>query len=284
MTSTPTWLVDLLANSPTPREACHGLMFHGTLEQFDGRLKSFSSLGLRWAAEDPVVAQSYCPATSGSTMWTPPYLWTLQERMLPDSYINRIIFRELGFDERKLDIKRDDRDRICSWRVLDGHPTWQQAKDYMASLGYDGSSYSWVKTAKRDSVDVILPADYKAQGRLFILERPADFRVYDYATGREGGLTGRQWNHSTAFTKLAAADEWDAVLIDDVNQSEGMGHFGHPALGVFEKTLSTLRYHVIDAVNFDPITAWYGEDPHATTPEFDALWASCQPACLPLAA
>lgn len=284
MPHTPAWLAEILAAASSPRDACQNLMFHGTLEAFQGRLKSFSSMGLRWAAEDPVVAQSYCPATSGSTMWSAPYTWTLRERMLPDSHINAIIFRELGFDERKLDIKRDDRGRICSWRVLEGHPTWQQAKDYMAGLGYEDSSYSWVKTAKRDGVDIILPADYKAQGRLFIIERPADLRVFDYAQGRDGGLTGRQWNHSTAFTKIAATGDWDAVLIDDVNQSDGMGHFGHPALGVFEKTLSKLRYHVIDAMNFDPIEAWYGEDANATTPEFDALWASCQPASLPMAA
>ncbi len=284
MQDTPDWLRRILAETSSPSEACSRLLFHGTIEPFEGRLRSFSSLGLRWFAEDPVVAQSYCPAVPGSTGWSPPYLWNLTERMLPEGAINTLIFRELGFDERDLDITRDKYDRICSWRYLDGHPTWQQAKDYMTDLGYDTSSLCWVKTGERAGIDVILPADYKAPGRLFIAERPKDFRVFDYARGRDGGLTGRQWNHHSAFTKIAATGDWDAVLIDDVNQSPAMGHFGHPALGVFESTLEGLDYHVIDAVNFDPIDAWYGDGDVSTTPEFAALWASCQPARLPMAA
>jgi hypothetical protein len=275
-TGLPDWLSSILAASPSAYAATSLLLFHGTLEPFDGRLRASSWEGLRWATQDPCVAQSYCPETGSVTGWSAPEPYRLAENMLPEGPINKIIFRELGFDEFDLDATRDHNGRFQSWRVLPNHPKWQDALTYMLGLGYDPSSgYCWVKTHCAGNKDVILPANHKDCGRMFIIERPADLRIYDHSIMVDGGLTGQQWMQTDVFRATAASSRWDGIKIDDVHQSKKMGHFGHASIGLFEPTLARLRYHVIDIVHYDPWDSWQHRTP-STTPEFEALWSYCK--------
>ncbi|QAY80391.1 hypothetical protein [Sphingosinicella sp. BN140058] len=273
----PLWLADIMAAAPDPRSACDQLLFHGTLETFAGPLKASGWEALRWTCDDPCVAQSYCPDVGCTTAWWAPMDYRLDEKLLPDGPINQIIFRELGFDELALDAKRDQTGRLLSWRVLPGHPTWRDASAFMQALGYSTApeACNWVKTADRGNFIEIQPAHHKEPGRLFILERPRDLRVFDLASTAEGGLSGRQWMQTPIFRSLAASRRWDAIEIADVNDSPELGQFEHRSIGLFAPALLRLRYHTIPIVNFDPWDCWRRLD-RSTTPEFDALWASCQ--------
>lgn len=276
MTSFPEWLAEILSAATSPMAACENLLFHGTLERFSGRLAGNGWEGLRWAAETPVVAQSYCPETGGLTGWSAPTPWELSQRMLPNGEVNKIIFRELGFNEDALDLTRDQHDRIVSWRILPGHPSWSDACSFLESLGYDTqTNFSWIKIGRDQGKTSILPASHKEKGRLFILERPADLRIFNYADRVDGGLSGRQWNHTDIFKSIAAKGDWDGVEISDIHQTRKTGHFSHNSIGLFEPTLARLRYHVIDITHVDPSDCWERRDEN-TTPEFDALWASCR--------
>lgn len=273
----PDWLAHILSNSQTPLHASRHLLFHGTIEKFDGRLSASSWEHLRWTATDPAVSQSYCPETGGQTMWSAPSLWELNSRFLPQGDINRIIFRELGFDEFDLHAEKDQTGRFTSWKILPDHPTNEQALTYMQRLGYEAEpgGYAWVKTQKRGNCWHILPAAYKEPSRLFILEKPANLRVYDHASRADGGLTGRQWTQNDLFKFLADSGDWDGIKIDDIHHSPKIGHFSHESIGLFAPALTRLRYHIIPCVNVDPWDSW-NLDNGATTAEFDALWESCK--------
>lgn len=276
MSQPPDWLTKVLSAATSPEAACSQLLFHGTLELFEGRLSGTGWEGLRWSAQNPSIAQSYCPEAGLLTGWSSPLPHEVSERLLPIGDINRIIFRALGFDERQADVQYDDHGLPSSWRILPGHPTNADAILYLAKLGYDTrSGLCWIKTRRSEDTPSILPADHKQSGRLFILERPADLRIFDYAKSRDGGLSGQQWMHTDIFRSLAASGAWDGVLISDVHQTKMAGHFEHPSIGLFEPTLAKLRFHVIDAVHFEPSTLW-GRTDGSTTPEFDQLWEDAQ--------
>jgi hypothetical protein len=274
----PTWLSEILGSAASPRAACDQLLFHGTIESFEGRLVASKWESLRWTAEDPCVAQSYCPETGGLTGWAAEMAYEMDRPLLPQGPINAILFRDFGFDEADLDATTDHTGRYQSYRILPNHPTNQMAADRMRELGYKANygTMDWVKVGRSAKGDVILPADHKDAGRLFILERPVDLRIHDISRTTDGGLTGRQWTQTDAFHAASQAG-WDGIQIDDIHQSKQLGHFGHVAIGLFEPTLARLRYHVLDIVHFDPWDCWKRQD-DSTTPEFDALWASCRQA------
>ena len=273
MTDTPIWLNDHLRSHASTREATKGLLFHGTVEPFDTPLRATGWERLLWFAEGPEIAQSYCPE-SGSECLVSFLRFALDERFVPHGDMDARIFGLMGFNIAEMDAERDEYGRMCSYRLLENHPTNRQAKEFIESLGYVFESEScWIKMRLKDEGgDEIMPADWKISGRLHILQRPGDLRLYDLQSSADGGLTGRQWMRTDLFEKLADSGSWDGIIIDDIHQSKKMGHFGHRSIGLFQSTIDRLNHHAIDCLNIEPWDVWKAEDGR-TTPEFDALHA-----------
>lgn len=276
MSLIPAWLVDHLRAKTTPREAANGLLFHGTVEPFTNPLKATGWESLLWFAEAPEIAQSYCPE-SGSECLTSFLRFALDEHFIPHGEMDKKIFSLMGFDIDTMEAERDQYGRMCSYRLLKNHPTNRQAKKFLEDMGYvfDGES-CWIKMRLKDEGgDEIMPADWKMDGRLYILKRDPGLRLYDLQSTAEGGLTGRQWMKTELFEKLAASGKWDGIIIDDIHQSKKMGHFGHRSIGLFQPSIDRLSKHMIACVNAEPWDIWKAKD-GSTTPEFDALHREAQ--------
>lgn len=271
MTDVPAWLAEHLAAAATPREATRGLLFHGTIEPFEGPLRASGWERLRWFAEAPEIAQSYC-AESGSEVLSSFASYSLDQKFVPHHCFHETIFAAMGFDVADMEAERGIGGRMTSYRILPGHPSNREARAFLENLGYVFEDESaWIKIRLRDGGgDEIMPAAWRTPGRLFVSERPQDLRLYDLQTREDGGLTGRQWMRTDLFEQLAGSRDWDGIVIDDVNQSKKLGHFGHRSVGLFQRTLDRLRMHVIACVHADPYDTWNTTD-GATTTEFDAL-------------
>ncbi|MFZ3482218.1 hypothetical protein [Sphingomonas sp. 3-13AW] len=271
MTVIPEWLADHLRAAETPRTAARDLLFHGTIEPFDGPLRATCWERLLWFAEEPEIAQSYC-AQSGSEVLTGFASYSLDDFFIPHSSFHETIFSAMGFNVAHMEAERNRYGRMDSYRVLDNHPSNRDAKNFLERLGYtfDGET-AWIKVRLREGgQDEIMPASWKTKGRLFIAQRPKDLRLYDLQSTEDGGLTGRQWMRTDLFEELATSGDWDGIIIDDINQSKKLGHFGHRSIGLFQPVLQRLPTHVVECVNADPFDTWRGPE-GSTTPEFDAI-------------
>lgn len=272
MNAIPHWLHDRLSKAATAREATRELLFHGTIEPFEGGLRASNWERLRWFAESPEVAQSYC-AQSGTEASIHFTSYSLDERFVPHQCIQEAVFSAMGFDAAAMEATRNRYGRMDSYRLLPNHPTNRQAREYLEALGYVfENECTWLKMRMRPGMtDEIMPNAWRTPGRLFVAERPADLRLYDLQSSEDGGLTGRQWMRTDMFERLAQSGEWDGIIIDDVNQSGKLGHFSHRSIGLFQPAMSRLRMHVIACVHCDPYDVWYATG-DSTTPEFDELY------------
>lgn len=283
--ATPEWLTRTLAAGATPREAAANLLFHGTVEPFDGPLVASCWEGLRWFAETPEVAQSYCPE-SGSEALKTFASYALDDHLVPHHDLDERIMGLMGFDVASMEAERDPRTgRMVSYRLLPGHPTNRDALTFLESMGYvfEGES-RWLKTRCLDGGGYeIMPADWIMPGRLFVCERPRGLRLYDLQSIAEGGLSGRQWMRTDVFEEVSASGRWDGIVIDDVHHARRTGHFGHRSIGLFQSTMSRLRMHVIACRHEDLYDIWSRRD-GSTTPQFDGLHRLARTGDLRLAA
>lgn len=274
MNDVPAWLAERLAVAATPRDATRGLLFHGTIEPFEGPLVASSWERMRWFAETPEIAQSYC-AESGSEVLTGFMPYSLDEHFVPHHDFSGTLFEAMGFEVAAMDATRNRYGRMDSYRILPGHPSNRDARAFLENMGYAfGDESAWIKVRRRETGgDEIMPADWKTAGRLFVVERPGDLRLYDLQSSEEGGITGRQWMRTDLFETLANSGDWDGIVIDDINQSRKLGQFGHRSVGLFQPAIERLRTHVIACVHADPYDTWHAVDGR-TTPEFDSLHRS----------
>jgi len=280
----PEWLAESLGAAETPREAARGLLFHGTVEPFEGALVASNWERLRWFAETPEIAQSYCPE-SGSDVMTGFPSYSLDDRFVPHHSFQETLFAAMGFDVAAMEATRDRYGRMDSYRILPGHPSNREARAFLEDLGYAfDDETAWIKIRMREGGgEEIMPADWKTAGRLFVAERSRDLRLYDLQSSEDGGLTGRQWMRTDLFETLADSGEWDGIVIDDIHVTRKLGQFGHRSVGLFQPTIARTRMHVIACVHADPYDAWNAGE-GATTPEFDALHRSFTTRRLELAA
>ena len=261
MDDPPDWLAQVL----TERKP---LLFHGTLEAFHGRLVASGWEGLRWTASSAAVAQSYCAVSGMSQLVTMP-AHRSRERFLPSDEVEWGILDEMGVRRDSVDIERDERGRLLSYAVPDGHPTYSDVRRHVETvLGYRfENDCAWVSV----SGDRAKPSGWRKSGWLYILERPDDLRLVDLRRETDEGLTGRQWMRTDRFRELLDSGDCDGVVVSDVHHSSGFGHFEHVSYGLFDRTLERLRWHRIPCVHHDPQDS-FGKA-GATTPEMAKLVA-----------
>jgi len=251
----------------TPEQYERGFLFHGTLERFTGQLEPGAD-GLLWLAESSAVAQAYIPSTGLTIYLSMPRPWMLDESPRPatqDDPWGRAWRRLAGAEYSEVEYDAIGRPR--RWRI-DRSATWRDLVRALEGLGYDTSSSSVaVRATLLRGAEELLPADYRAEGRLFIVRTTSPLRLADL-TGEEGDLGDPQYNWFEVFRRLEAAG-YDGVRINDFLQSDKWGNVGHISIGVFPRGLPKLTYTSVPARNYDPedLDGW-----RRPTPEFLEFW------------
>lgn len=240
-----------------------GLLFHGTIEPFQGSLKASKWEGVLWTSETPDIAQAYCPESGLSAMWAKRR--EDYEAFIPRSDLDEKLFRDMGYCLEDMDIQKDKYHKMESYRLLKNHPRNIDVCEYVKSLGYEFENDAcWIKIDDSE----IQEASWKKPGRLFIIEKTPDLRIKDLSETMDGGLTGRQWNNNDLIRSYE--NDYDAVCISDVHNSPKLGHFEHKSIALFSRALEKLRFHDIRAAHHDPYHSWYGSR-NRITPEFESL-------------
>lgn len=249
-----------------------GIFFHGTGEPLEGPLRPGGD-GMFWTARSSVLAQCYIPH-SGLTCYLGIDSHRLQERLDPGT-IEPLVDWALERCQASLadlDLERDQHGTLRSWRIPDGWPRWQDAKDYLEGLGYTAGRHGLfeLSISAASGKERIMPAQWRLPGSLVILHVP-DLQVREL--GGEGDLIDPQhlWGDKFAAAARAGAE---AIEIGDFLQSRRFGNVGHRAIGLTVRALDRARYVAIDAVNFDFHSV--SDFSRETTPQFEDLWQQCR--------
>ncbi len=239
------------------------LLFHGTVEPFDTALEPQSHGGCLWVAFASTIAQNYIPVSGGRLCLSVD----IHSMHITPSKNFFALYRALGWPEP--DIKYDVRGRLESFRWPDDYFRTGKdlVRDLKSILGYEPDEKTsrdwvyWIKDGYANHQEVILPADYKIPGRLFIFYGQENLSILDISRG-ESDLTDLQYHRYDVFKK--AKDEgYDGVRIDDFAQSKIHGNYGHQSICLNSNGLAKLTYDVILATNYDE------EEWADFTPEFE---------------
>lgn len=240
-----------------------GLLFHGTIEPFKTRISASDWEGVLWVSETPEIAQSYCPESGVSALWS--LRNTLSENFIPRSDIDEKIFESMGFCLSDMDIQKDKSHKIESYMLLENHPKGKDVLDYIQSLGYhleDGSC--WIKLDNNN----IKKASWKKPARLFIFDKDPDLSIIDISDHGDGGLTGRQWENNSLIKSYETTH--DGVVVSDIHSSPKMGQFEHKSIALFPRALEKIKFYDIKVQSHDPYQSWHVSR-NRTTPEFQNL-------------
>lgn len=240
----------------TPEEAVKSgrFLFHGTIDEFNGPLKPGGYDGVIWTADTPSVAQTYIPENGVETL-------LYYQDFYADDYIRpalqdpwwKVVARMMGADIEACDATYDHMGIATSWKRVGGHPTYREARSFVESMGYQfncDNNNVWIKTTYEDDQEILLPADFKRQGRLFILLKDSGLNFLDLRDSSEGDLLSPDYHRIPEFRK-AEADGYDGVIINDFAQSRRFGNVGHVSWGLFRKVVEKLPYLEIPAVAYD---------------------------------
>jgi hypothetical protein len=250
-----------------------GILFHGTGESLEGPLRCGGD-GMFWTARSSVVAQSYIPH-SGLTAYFGIDSHQLQARLSPgtiEPLVDWALKRcRASLDD--LDIERDRCGNLRSWRIPEGWPTWQDARDHlMLELGYSADRHGLfeLSISSANGKERIMPAEWRLPGSLIVLHVP-DLQVI--RLGEDGDLIDPQHLWADKFNAAEAAGA-EAIEIGDFLQSRRFGNVGHRAIGLTGKALARARYVALDAINFDfnSVVDFSRE----VTPHFQAFWSQCR--------
>jgi len=85
----------------------------------------------------------------------------------------------------------------------------------------------------------VLSANYRAIGKVIILQPKRNLKMYTYAKG-EGDLNNPQY-HNLSFFRNIEEKGYDGIVIDDFAQSEYWGNIDHIAYGLFKNTIKDCK-------------------------------------------
>jgi hypothetical protein len=140
----------------------------------------------------------------------------------------------------------------------------EYVNEKLTQMGYEpiksddyNKNYGWkLKIDNRQ----LQPADYKAQGRLFIVRPKRDLKIYDTTEGgkREADLTDLDYHKHTWFQQ-AKEHGYDGIKITDFAQSADQGNIEHTSIGLFQETLKDVQIDEVPAVHHE-LEQFYGTD------------------------
>jgi len=222
--------------------------FHGTMEPFDPPLKGGGYDGLIWTADNPAIAQTYIPAAGTEQSWHNPYYndeEIINQFISPDKQYLIDLLKQMGYGY-PTDIEYDQHHRMQSYRPPEKSATYGELRNYLRSLGYDPEKSKWLKRKN----DLIVPADYKEPGRLFIGTPKTPLNILDARRGNEGDLLNVEYHNHPLFQD-ALKKGYDGIRINDFAQSKNWGNVGHQSVGLYPHAVEKLDWNIIPASNFD---------------------------------
>ncbi len=249
----------------TKKQLLSMLLFHGTGDEIQGNLDAVSQGEILWTAESPAVAQNYI-FESGIIAY-------FSVNRNPKDYVDLnsryaiVLLEQMGYDIKEFDIQYDEFNRVKSWKFPKNkpEPTNELLEKYLQNnLKYvkgRGNTYN-LKVEYKDGNPVVLPADYKSPGKLYMMIGRNKLNIYDQSNFE---FDNQDPNYSQfSFFEMLRKKGYDGFRINDVAQSKTWGNVGHTSVGIFPEGLKKVKKIIIDAVNFD----WSDSLRDSETPEF----------------
>jgi hypothetical protein len=209
------------------------LLFHGSLEDFEGDLRPGGFDRAAWFADTPSVAQLYIPCAGLRVYVTPDGLrWPSLSPQI------RAIQAALGIEYDEAKVERDAHGCLRSYGLPRGwreFPTVEDVAARLQGLGFPvrGAQIGFHRGR-------LLRPEECAPGRLFVVTPRTPLKIANLAAGGEGDLQQPQHLELSLFQRAAAAG-YDGVLIHDFAQSREYGNLGHLSVGLFEHALPKTR-------------------------------------------
>lgn len=242
------------------------MKFHGSRHWFDS--PQAGPDGLFWVCEHPAVAQTYIKGGYITHVAALPCSVSRGMRIPPYDLGWAPVLKALGFHSDDYLLLRDSSGRPQSWVYPPDAPTYAQASEFLNSLGYKEDRESLFRLKVDPVLDVVLGADFRTSGYLYIIEGEESLRFFDLSTG-DGDLSSPQHLRYELFARLQN-EGFDGVIIDDFCQSPNKGNVGHRSWGIFAPALGRIRFQSIPACEFDwPKNAAVGS--MLSTPEFEGF-------------
>ena len=170
-------------------QAMGAFFFHGTSNLLLGDLRPGGFDGVFWCANSPAIAQNYI--STGTKALITKDMLKLRDRVSPSKFGDgMLILKSMGFCESQFDVEYDDQGRMRSYRLPKGHPTYQEAYDWLEK----GKGYTAARGIYKVLIDTwgdqatIKDSSEKMVGRLVILEKDKSFRWLDLRQGDAGDL------------------------------------------------------------------------------------------------
>ena len=207
------------------------ILYHGTGEPIDGTLRPGGYDGLLWTSDSADVARAYIPESGGSILH--------YRGIYPDDPIPMSrncgpleIARALGLPP--IDVTYDDRGMAKSWSP--SAPRQRELDAAIETLGYEYTSYVWLKYATVAGSMRIMPAGWRLNGQLFTLRFDASLRLAPHSS-IDFDATAPAY-HDLAFFKAAIEGGYDGVKIADAVRDGAGEIIGHTAIGLTPKGLA----------------------------------------------
>lgn len=253
-------------------------LYHGTIELFDTRnLNTGSYDEVFWTSDNIEVARRYIPESSLKTILTIKSILE-NENIKKQIGLNSLIVdgaRKKAYNNLKLfsywdeifnnyskefknyeKLQKDDSlsdDFFDRWKEAEENRIkYSRGYDYedylkpfilkkMKNLGYNDYSSNYFKDVKITINDKILPANYRAKGKVLELTCKKDLKMFDISSDSGGDLLNLQYHHIKTFRE-AEKKGYDGIIIDDF-----VDGYGHKSFGFFKNALE--NFHIREIRN-----------------------------------
>jgi hypothetical protein len=255
-------------------------LYHATVEKFDkSSLRGGGYDKVLWTTMEPGISQTYIPK-SGSR------ILTSSEKITQPAKPNTTIWniqQKLGihYDQNKIEWSGSTAKIYAFpdvfsdfWEKYKYGTEVERAKNEyvnqkLTELGYEpthneqySKDHTWILLIDNGE---LVPAKYKATGRLLIITPKEDLKIYDMTLGgkRESDLTDLDY-HKIGVFKKAEASGYDGIKITDFAQTEELGNFGHYSIGLFPSGLKKVKIEEVEASYPDDFENMYKKNDYRT--------------------
>lgn len=203
-------------------------LFHGTIENFSGKLRSGGYDNMIWFSDSPKIAQLYIPI-SGITAYL-----SADNIIRPSkkSYVQELQ-KQLGieYDYSKVEWEGQHAKSYYNPKGWEKLPTEDDIDRLMKEKGFGTRQHSSDPFIVQVADTKILKEDEAQKGYLFIARVKEPLTLWKKAKG-DSDLQDLQYHDLSGFKKMKEKG-LDGVLIDDFAQSKEYGNFGHLSVGLY---------------------------------------------------
>ena len=261
-------------------------LFHGTVEEFEPeQLRGGGYDNVLWTTTSSLVAQTYIPVSPSEIFVSTKSFIRPNKGFEREQAQLDIVFKDVKYDEynrlrsytpppvltfpdvqRRNDQiwkrisatnERQEKDKIVEDLVDIEKLSMDYVNDKLKELGYEPHQKSNYNEDHQWRLKIsgfeIMPADYRVEGRLFILEPKQDLKLYDltFSEKREPDLTDTDYHLIDLFERKQK-EGYDGIKITDFAQVETQGNVGHFSYGIFKSAIKKLNiFDIIKVVHPD---------------------------------